>query len=206
MNEETKAEIVKCRAWQHQLYAAGGQFASSMGPSIYMTDLLAIAALNRAMCLLRAFCDLIAGENFVAAAPLERLQLDTSLRLAALDLVDRPSEFAQAVFGGAQINQLTDRAGKKLTDHRLVKHLAEHHPWITNVYRETCGFVHFSDKHIFNALTSVSAADHNIQMKASDRDAFVPDAAYVEGLRTFGRLTDLVAVLVRAYALERNTG
>lgn len=86
MDEGTRSEILKCRAWRDQLYEAAHGFARSIGPSTYMTDLLAVAALNRAMCLLRAFCDLTEKENSVAAAPLARLQLDTSLRLAALDL------------------------------------------------------------------------------------------------------------------------
>jgi hypothetical protein len=50
---------------------------------LYGFDLLAVATLNPSMCLLRGFCDLIASENFIAAAPLLRMQLDNCLRFYA---------------------------------------------------------------------------------------------------------------------------
>ena len=81
---------------------------------------------------------------------------------------------------------------------------------MTGVYEETSGFVHFSDKHIFNALRTVGdtpddvdADGHNVKMKVSERDDFVPDEAYLAALRAFERITELVGLLVRAYAEQR---
>jgi hypothetical protein len=47
-------------------------------------DMYIIAAMKRSLCLLRGFADLVESRNYVAAAPLVRLQMDNALRVAAL--------------------------------------------------------------------------------------------------------------------------
>jgi hypothetical protein len=58
--------------------------------NFFTLDFLAIATLNRSLCLVAGFCTLIESKNMVVAAPLLRLQLDNCLRFSAAWIVDNP--------------------------------------------------------------------------------------------------------------------
>jgi hypothetical protein len=61
-----------------------------VGRDIYPLDLLAVAAMNRSLCLISGFRTLIASKNFISAAPLLRLQIDNCLRFFAAELAPSP--------------------------------------------------------------------------------------------------------------------
>lgn len=79
MDEQILNQIEKLRQSKSDHIKMGERVLSAHGGDLYTFDLLAVATLNRSMCLLRGFCDLMASENFVAAAPLVRMQLDKAL-------------------------------------------------------------------------------------------------------------------------------
>src|SRR6516162_5203015 len=68
------------------------------------------AALNRSISLVHGFCTLI-PDNYISAASLVRLQLDSAVRFTALWLVEDREEFAKNVSSGQQINRVKDRDG-----------------------------------------------------------------------------------------------
>ena len=68
------------------------------------------------------------ARNFLAAAPLIRLQLDSCLRLYAAWLVENPHEFAHKVLRRERVDKLKNQDGKFLRDHYLVEKLAEEYP------------------------------------------------------------------------------
>lgn len=171
--------------------------------ALYPLDFLILAALNRSLCLASAFATLIEARNFIAAAPLIRLQLDNSLRLFAATLVDEPHEFAMQVLGGARIDRSKDKRQNRLTDKYLVTMLRVHEPWIESVYEETSGFIHLSEKHIFNALKMHDKDESEILMKISDEDEFVPESAYKEAAVVFTEATRLVLSLIEGWAIQK---
>lgn len=170
---------------------------------IYPFDFLILAALNRSLCLVSAFAALIETRNFIAAAPLIRLQLDNSLRLFAATLVDEPHEFAMQVLGGARIDRIKDKQGNRLTDKYLVTMLRVHEPWIESVYEEASGFIHLSEKHIFNALKMHDEGEDEILMKISDEDEFVSQSAYEEAVVVFAEVTKLILSLSEGWAVQK---
>jgi hypothetical protein len=176
----------------------------TMEKVIYPLDFLAFAILNRSLCLTSGFVALIRANNLIAAAPLVRIQLDNSLRFYASSLVDQPHDFAMKVLGGTRIDKMKDRSGKRLSDSYLVELLSAHHPWITLVYKETSGFVHLSEKHIFNSLKITDAEQRQILLKISDRDEFVPESGYLEAVDVFTKTTRLALELASAWADQRN--
>ena len=78
------------------------------------------AALHRSISLVRGFCALI-PDNYISAASLVRLQLDSTLRFSALSFVADPEDFAKKVSSGERINKLEDREGERMTDAYLVR-------------------------------------------------------------------------------------
>jgi uncharacterized membrane protein YoaK (UPF0700 family) len=118
----------------------------------YPLDFLAVAAINRSANLHSGFTKLIGSKNFLGAAVLLRAQLDNCLRFYAAFLVPNPHEFALAFFLGKQVRKLKSGDGKPMTDAYLVNEISKHHSWISHVYTHASGYVHFSEKHFYDAF------------------------------------------------------
>jgi hypothetical protein len=151
------------------------------GGAVYPLDLLANAAIKRAMSLNSAFSMLLRAENFLAAAHLVRLQLDSALRLSAAWIVDDCHKFAGEVLKGVSIRDLKDRTGKKMTDAHLVSVLSKEEPWIESVYKATSGYIHLSEKHIFNTV-SPSDKPRTVAIEISSKSGPVPDESKLEAV------------------------
>ena len=168
---------------------------------IYSLDLLAVSVLNRSVNLLFGFCDLIVARNFIAAAPLVRMQLDNLLRFSAAWIVDDPHEFAEKVMQGKHVRNLNDKDGKKMTDRYLLDKLKVQYPWLPNVYRRTSGYVHLSDAHIFNAITKKKGRTY--QLKIATGDAYIPEPLYLEAIEAFSDITSVLFSYMRGWIVSK---
>ncbi len=124
------------------------------GNGLYPIDYYISGTISRSLSLIYGFETLIRSKNFMSAAHLVRPHLDNYLRLSALWLVDNPNEIASQVWSGTALNTLKDRHQKKMSDSYLRDQAAETYPWIKDVYNETSGFIHFSQKHIASTTTT----------------------------------------------------
>jgi len=149
--------IGKLRRFEKKFQVLGAEIMKS-GKGIYPLDLYIIGILTRASSLIYGFETLINTANFFSAAHLVRPHLDNYFRLLAGWLVSDPHEFSNKVLSGHPVRKIKDKSGKLLTDAYLKEKAAEGFPWMKDVYEETSGFVHFSNKHILNA-TSISNKD-----------------------------------------------
>ncbi|KAA8480057.1 hypothetical protein BDE36_2409 [Arcticibacter tournemirensis] len=149
----------------------------SSGKGLYPLDYFISGILNRGLSLIYGFETLIGTANFLSAAHLVRPHLDNYLRLSAAWLVTEPHTFANNVWKGEIIRKMKDRNGKLMTDRYLKDQAAIDYPWITSVYEATSGFIHFSDKHIANAIkltkdkeqsltTFIGKVDNEVSMEA----------------------------------------
>jgi len=163
----------------------------------YLIDLLSLACLNRSVQLLAGFAYLIEHQNFVCAAPLIRLQLDNCLRYYGSFLADDTHGFVSRVMAGEKISSIKDARGNRMTDQYLVEQLALEESWVVEVYRQTSGYVHLSDKHVFNAIRFSDDAS-GFEAKISDVDKFVPDSVYLEAIAGFEATTILLLRLIKA--------
>lgn len=161
-------------------------------------DLLAVAALNRSLAHCAGIKSLIESRNIMCSGVVLRLQLDTLLRFFAATLVENPQKFAVAVLEGEPINKIKSRDGKLLQDAYLAQRLGEEYPWIPRVYKETSGYVHFSDKHMFAALLH-DAKTGGILIKISPTDEETPQELYLEMLEAFLATTDILARYVEEW-------
>lgn len=127
---------------------------------------------NRAIALNRGYYMLAKANNYVTAISLIRLQIDNCLRLYAMSLVDDPSDFYEKVLGGGEVRDLSDRDGKKMTDNYLVTKLDALFPRFKLLYKNTSGFVHFSNEHLFlnNSVTHVDENSFRLRTSIGDID------------------------------------
>lgn len=172
--------------------------------NLWSLDLLVLSAMNRSVNLISAFTSQIEDENFIAAAPLLRLQLDNAIRISAAWLVDNPHEFAEQVIEGKYVSRIKDRNGKKMYDRYLVDKLSERHPWVEDVYEHTSGYVHLSDKHFYNAVVSdgkqvEEGGSNRVRMKIALGESFIPEEVFLEAIHAFGRATGLFLSYVEGW-------
>jgi len=164
----------------------GKRMAEADEGRVFPLDLLAAAVLNRSINLIPAFIQLIKSKNMIAAAPLLRLQLDNCIRFHGAWLVEEPHDFATAVMKGEHIGRLKDRNGKKMTDRYLLTCFKEEFPWITNVYEQTCGYIHLSNAHISNIFIGSSTEDDRVrEFKIGTGDNFPDDSLHEEAVEAF---------------------
>jgi hypothetical protein len=129
------------------------------GEGIYPLDFYVSGIVSRSLSLIYGFETLIISHNYIAAAHLVRPHLDNFMRLNAAWLTENPHEFANKVWKGEQVRKLKDRNGKLMSDRYLKDKATERYPWMESVYNETSGFIHFSNKHIKNAMSLTNEED-----------------------------------------------
>lgn len=174
------------------------------GRDFYTLDFLVFGAINRSLCMTRGFCDAIESSNFLCAVPLIRMQLDNALRVAAAGWAEDGDALASGVLGGMKLSDFRDRDGRPLTDANLCRRFARTYPWVESVYRETSGFIHLSEKHIFNALQIRDKSERTISWLLSDKDEFVPASAYSEAVCVYSDVTRLFLGVVDGYARSKS--
>jgi hypothetical protein len=125
------------------------------GGNLFAMDILASAVLNRSLSLCAGFGRLVREQNYLCAASLVRLRLDSCLRFFAGYLVEDCHTFATSVLKGIPVRKMNDRLGKNMTDRYLVDTLGKQYPWMPTVYEATSGFIHLSEKHIFSIVKTV---------------------------------------------------
>jgi hypothetical protein len=141
-----------------------------------------------------AFRQMIAARNSVVALSLIRLQLDTVLRLYALFWVDDPEHFAKEVFNGTPIDKLKAADGSFMRDKYLRDKLAARNDWMSPVYAETSGYIHFSHRHIKAALAVKDSASAMAQVQIAPYDTGKTISYYGELLRAFRHINLMIPV------------
>jgi hypothetical protein len=176
--ESSKKEFIKIA--KEMLEAENGK--------MYPLDIYALGTFKRAILLNTAFCKLLREDNFLSAAPLIRLYLDTLLQFYASFIVKKPHEFAMKIMDGKQARNLKDKNGEKMTDSYLAKKLAKEKDceWAYTVYDETSKFIHFSSKHIFAGCNYEDGGKFSVCI--SDKME-VPDKIKMEALDVMAKIT-----------------
>jgi len=134
---------------------------------IYTFDLYCSAIVNRTLNLSQGFANLIRNNNFIAAAPLVRINLDSLLRLFAAFQVDHNIDtFAHNVIKGQAIDKTKDKDGKMMKDSYLVDLLSSKkgYGWVKKIYKTGNEYVHFTSQHIFASL-KVDKSKNKITVK-----------------------------------------
>ena len=129
------------------------------GKPMYATDLIIFGIMDRSIGLVEAMPQLLADGNVHAFAPLLRVQLDSLLRLHAFQIVPSRDELASHVIGGKALKNFKDVNGNKLTDRHLGNSLKSELPWVERMYDDLCGWVHFSESHVFAAASEGNQQD-----------------------------------------------
>ena len=149
---------------------------------LFALDFLFVGAIHRVIKVSMGFRALIDAGNFICAAPLVRLQLDSVLRLFAASLVDDKGGLLERMLDNEPISRIKDRDGKRMTDTYLVEKLSKQPGLETlrGLYKRTSGFVHFSDIHVL--ATTRNMGSRNWRFAVGGRDYFFPDSVFLQAI------------------------
>lgn len=198
--EKLLAHLRASREFHIQL----GKYAFTVDDgNLYPLDLLTNAVLNRSLALIEGFSVLIERRNFVAAAPLLRLQIDNALRYYAAWIVPNPHEFCVNILKEIPVRNQKDKSGKKMTDAYLVEQLGKEAPWLKSVYNNTSGYIHLSEKHLFVSAREKKLAKADLNLVISGIDEFPSDELYVEAIEAFVAATDLLLRYVHGWGATK---
>ncbi|HMJ71521.1 MAG TPA: hypothetical protein VK508_21645 [Cyclobacteriaceae bacterium] len=175
---------------------------------IYAFDLYCSAILNRAINIQAGYIVLIESNNFLSAAPLVRIHLDTLLRLSApFSCGKNVDEFAGKVFGGKQINELKNSKGEKLRDGFLANELSKRRDfsWVKELYKTGSSFIHFSDKHIFTSVKIDKSKDRTINTVVGVHDGFIPLEEKIGATIYMTKITKGILLFIESWTDRKKT-
>ena len=151
-----------------------------ISPNVEVFDFFLIAALNRTVNISKAYTNLIRENNFIAAAPLVRINIDTLLRLYASIICefDR-NTFASKVMKGELIKKMKLRGTKiDLRDDTLYIELSKIKgmEWVSEIYKAGSSFIHLEKSHIFSSLKIADENERTVLTSVGFHDSFIPES------------------------------
>jgi len=153
---------------QKNIPKAGKDIIELFEGKLYVPHFLFLASLNRTLNLNDAILNAIGKWNFIVAAALLRMQLETlsSLIYVNHSNIAQQSEFYIKEGRLKKLEIIGDHISvKSLRDSELVDFASKTFPWIANVYKETSRIIHFSDKHIYAMTTNFDDKEATFEWK-----------------------------------------
>lgn len=195
LQNEVEEFLQKLRLFDGKFQILGKEMMYS-GKGLYPLDYYITGVLNRACSLIYGFETLITTMNFISAAHLVRLHLDSYLRLSAGWLAKDPHDFSNRVLNGEPVRKIKDSDGHWMTDAYLKEKAAKTFPWIKDVYEETSGFIHFSSKHILNSISDINKERSTVTTTIGKTDINVSNLSRLEAIICMIEICNAIAVQV----------
>lgn len=169
------------------------------GGKLFPLDMYALGIIQRAILTLSAYTKLIEEDNFPNAAALIRTYVDTLLQIYAVYQVDDHNDFIMKKMEGAQSREYKDRKGKRMTDSYL-HGLLSNEPgfdWVSDIYSETSGFIHFSNKHLFGVISG-TGSNGEASVVISDK-VKIPDKVSQEAEQVMALISQGILSLLNSW-------
>jgi hypothetical protein len=181
MNEELTNKLKELQNEDKELIKIGKNLLEKIGHTEF--TLFCFTVLNRTINLNRGYITLVEDSNYIAAAPLVRLNLDSLLRIfASIQSEFNVEVFAKKVRRGTKIRDIYHESIKyKLYDTKLVKLLKEikGFNWVDKIYNAGSGYVHLSNQH-FSSSVRVKESE-KVEAIIRKTDEFVTDEEKIAG-------------------------
>lgn len=184
-----------------------GKQLTAIAPKIEPFDVFLIGSLNRTVNISSAYSLLIRQNNFIAAAPLVRINIDTLLRLYAsiVSEFDR-NTFALKVMGGEKIKKMKLTGTKKdLRDDVLYSEISkiEGMEWVQDIYQAGNSFVHLEKSHIFSSLKITDEANREVSLTIGLHDAFIPESEKHGSVVWMNKIIDSIIEQAQVWMYEK---
>lgn len=167
-----------------------------------------LAAIRRTLSLSKAFRQAVKSQNGQMASTLVRLNLDTLARTYALYWADETAgmsfeTFSKAISDGCSIRNMKLRgSNERATDKWLIEQISPLGDWISEIYKNSSGAIHFSNFHINQLFQQSTVKDRysdgsllaEFTIGPGERDADIE--LYREIMQAFLHITMMFAYAV----------
>lgn len=205
--ENTKEEILQSIDKVSKAIINMGPQLRAISPNLNFFDFFLISSLNRTVNLNKAFTALMRDNNFIAAAPLVRLNLDSLLRLFAARISENDmNEFAKRVYHGETIRKMKSHDKKgNLTDKYLVDQLEAvgEMEWIRKVYDAGNSFVHFSENLIYASRHVGNDEERMLHFTIGFHDSFIPENEKIGAAFWMNKINSAIIQQGQVWMLEK---
>ena len=197
--DKVKAELEKLSKHQDHLRYLGHEVIVARNGTLHPLDFVVIGIVKRSLSIASAFNTLVNDWNMVCARALLRMQIDTVIRFSAFSISGDSHQMAVEVMQGNQINKMKDRDGHTMTDAYLVEKLSHELDWMTTVYQITSGYVHFSERHLFDPIASLEEDGRLVEFVINDKDEKFPESSWHETVSCFNQCTEIILANLKGY-------
>ena len=144
--------------------------------AIYPMDFFIMAIYKRSIDLIDGVIELTKSWNFVAAAPLLRLHIDSLLKINYLVCCTTKKDFIlEQWLENKRFDHIKDADGNVLNDTYLRNCARDLHPWIDSIYAETSKLIHLSAKHLHSVFRKKEGSDSDPRKKTIEIGVGVSD-------------------------------
>lgn len=203
-SSKTLASIDKLKTLREELPSLGNQIMHAGNKAMYPMDMVIVGIVKRCLSTTSALELLVLNWNLTCARAVLRMQLDTVLRFSAFWLSDDPQRMAYEVIAGKPINKMKDRDRDPMTDAYLAQKLGEHFNWIPRVYKYTSGYIHFSERHLFDPIWSLNDEQQVVNYVINEYDYKFPEFSWVELVDCAADCLMIVKNFLKAYMKGKN--
>lgn len=178
----------------------------AISKNVHTFDMFLIAILNRTINLNKAFSSLVRDKNFIAAAPLVRINIDSLMRMYAARISEYDLHtFTLKVMGGEHVRNMKTNSGQKLTDKYLIDELSKIDglSWIKDIYEASNSYIHFADSGIFAAQTMVNKEEQTIGLSIGFHDAFIKDDYKLATIFLMDKIIDQIVLQAQIWVHEK---
>ncbi len=196
--------LTNLKKTEEELLQFGTDMLSADNGNIFPIDLIAIGAMKRTSSNTEGFILLVESKNMSSARSLLRVQIDTFMRFSSLWLVDSPHNLAVEIIDGKHIRNIKDKLGNKMTDRYLTETLSKNYPWISNVYNNLSGYIHFSSQHLFNAVNQINNDTKTISFGIGKEDKQYPESSWIETVDCFIESINILFFYLKSWIETKN--
>jgi hypothetical protein len=169
----------------------------------YATDSAIIGVTQRSIALIQGFTLMVEDHNALCALGILRMQIDTLMRLFAFKLVDDRNSLLTHLLADKPLSKLRSHDGRPLTDAYLHEQLSQYYPWVSTVYGETSGFVHFSGRHITSPIIALDEDERIVEFLIRKEGPPWSEEDMAEAVSAFVAATDAVIQLCQNWLAEK---
>lgn len=162
-----------------------------------------MGVVKRSVDLVDGFILTIDNWNFISAAPIIRMQLDTLLRFIYISKIS-PKEAEQLInhiMDGKHLNHLKDSKGKKLNDALLREYAEKYFPRVNDVYIQASKFIHFSERHMFGSIYDINNEKRIAKFAIHKGSYNVQKQDVIEYYDVFITITDAIIVFINTWGV-----
>jgi len=198
--DRTLALLKELKNKRNDLKSIGSEIMKNRKHPMGYLDFVIIAIVNRSISITAGIEKLIIEHNMTCVRALLRMQLETVLTMAAFRLTENPEKMAKEIIDdGKKINDMKDKDGRRMTYSYLAKKTGEAFEWIPDLYRNTCEYIHFSGRHLYDSIYSTNEEKRIAYFMISEKDYNYPEHSWIEVIKYTGYCLYIIVSFLEEY-------